>query len=47
MSIDKALYEAPQGLAGIDSQQPAMEIEIVNPDAVHIGMDGMEINLGK
>ena len=46
MSIDKALYEAPQGLAGIDSQQPAMEIEIVNPEAVHIGMDGLEINLG-
>jgi hypothetical protein len=47
MSIDKALYEAPQGLAGIDAQQPAMEIEIVNPDAVHIGMDGMEIDLEK
>ena len=45
MSIDKALYEAPQGLAGIDSQQPAMEIEIVNPEAVHIGMDGLEIDL--
>ena len=45
MSIDKALYEAPKGLAGIDAQQPAMEIEIVNPDAVHIGMDGMEIDL--
>ena len=47
MSIDKALYEAPQGLAGIDAQQPAMEIEIVNPDAVHIGMDGLEIDLEK
>lgn len=46
MSIDKALYEAPQGLAGIDAQQPDMEIEIVNPEAVHIGMDGLEINLG-
>ena len=46
MSIDKALYNAPQGLAGIDSQQPDMEIEIVNPDAVHMNMDGLEINLG-
>ena len=45
MSIDKALYEAPQGLAGIDSQQPDMEIEIVNPESVHIGMDGLEIDL--
>jgi hypothetical protein len=44
MSIDKALYEAPQGLAGIDLQ-PAMEIEIVNPDAVNIGIDGLEISL--
>jgi hypothetical protein len=47
MAIDKALYEAPQGLAGIDNSQPAMEIEIVNPDAVHMNMDGLEINLGK
>jgi hypothetical protein len=46
MSIDKALYEAPQGLAGIDAQQPDMEIEIVNPDAVHMNIDGLEINLG-
>jgi hypothetical protein len=45
MSIDKALYEAPQGLAGIDPQQPDMEIEIVNPEAVHIGMDGLEITI--
>ena len=27
MAIDKALYELPQGLAGIE-QAPAMEIEI-------------------
>lgn len=47
MSIDKALYEAPQGLTGIDSQQPAMEIEVVDPEAVRIGMDGLEINLEK
>jgi len=46
MSIDKALYEAPQGLAGIDAQKPDMEIEIVNPDAVHMNIDGLEINLG-
>jgi hypothetical protein len=45
MSIDKALYEAPQGLAGIDTQQPDMEIEIINPEAVHIGMDGLEITI--
>jgi hypothetical protein len=45
MSIDKALYEAPQGLAGIDPQQPTMEIEIVNPESVHIGLDGLEIDL--
>jgi hypothetical protein len=47
MSIDKALYEAPQGLAGIDAQQPSMEIEIIDPESVNIGIDGMEINIGK
>ena len=41
MAISKALYQAPQGL----EDSPGIEIEIENPDAVHIGMDGMEIDL--
>jgi len=44
MSIDKALYQAPQGLAAIDG--PDVEIEIVDPEEVDIKMDGVEIKLG-
>ena len=46
MAIDKALYEAPQGLASID-QAPPMEIEIEDPESVKINMDGMEIDIEK
>jgi hypothetical protein len=42
MAIDKALYGAP---VGIMDAAPAVEIEIDNPDAVSIGIDGMEIDL--
>ena len=44
MAIDKALYEAPQGLASIE-QAPPMEIEIEDPESVKINMDGMEIDI--
>ena len=43
MAISKGLYSAPQGLA--TDVEPELEIEIENPDAVHIGIDGMEIDL--
>ena len=42
MSIDKSLYAAPQGL---NDEGPDLEIEIENPDAVHIEAGGMEIEL--
>ena len=42
MAMDKGLYAAPQGL---ESLQPDIEIEIEDPEAVHIGMDGLEIDL--
>lgn len=42
MAMDKGLYAAPQGL---ESLQPDIEIEIDDPEAVHIGMDGLEIDL--
>lgn len=45
MAIDKSLYQAPLGLTAEDQNTDAIEIEIENPDAVRIGMDGMEINL--
>lgn len=46
MAIDKALYEAPQGLASID-QAPPVEIEIEDPESVKINMDGLEIDIEK
>jgi hypothetical protein len=43
MSIDKALYAAPQGIdAAADHEQP-LEIEIENPDSVTMHMDGLEV----
>ena len=45
MAMDKALYAAPQGLEAIAQQQEPIEIEIVDPEQVNIGIDGMEISL--
>jgi hypothetical protein len=45
-NIDKGLYEAPQGLEAL-SGEPAMEIEIVDPEAVNISADGVEISMSK
>jgi hypothetical protein len=46
MAIDKALYEAPQGIDALASAQPDIQIEIEDPEAVRIGVDGMMIELG-
>jgi len=44
MAIDKALNRAPLGLIGDEiSQGPEIEIEIENPDAVRVGVDGEPI----
>lgn len=40
-SIDKSLYAAPDGLP----TGPDIEIEIEEPEAVHISMDGLEIDM--
>ena len=48
MAIEKSLYAAPQGLddlAAMDQASPDIEIEIEDPEAVRIGMDGMEIEI--
>ena len=42
MSIEKSLYAAPQGLAGID-QEPDIEIEIEDPEALKVSIGGEEI----
>ena len=43
MAIDKALYEAPQGLQALETEP--IEIEIEDPESVSIGMDGIEIEI--
>ena len=48
MAIEKSLYAAPQGLeelAAMDAAAPPIEIEIEDPEAVRIGVDGMEIEI--
>ena len=45
MSIDKSLYAAPLGMEEELGGMSDIEIEIVNPEGVTIGMDGMEIEI--
>jgi hypothetical protein len=44
-NIDKALYGAPVGLEEMAQAEPELEIEIVDPEEVNIGIDGLEISL--
>jgi len=43
MAIEKGLYAAPQGIAA--PAAPDLEIEIEDPESVHIGMGDIEIDL--
>jgi hypothetical protein len=44
MTIDKALYAAPQGLEALtDTIEPEIEIEIEDPESVTIGVDGQPL----
>jgi hypothetical protein len=43
MAMEKGLYAAPEGLGALAG--PAMEIEIEDPEAVHIGLGDIEIDL--
>jgi hypothetical protein len=46
MSIEQSLSQAPLGLNALEMDNtPVMEIEIVNPEGVKIGIDGMEVDL--
>jgi len=45
-NFDKALYQSPMGLEAAAEAEP-IEIEIVDPEQVTIGMDGVEISLTK
>ena len=44
-NIDKALYQAPEGIDSLAGDAEPIEIEIVDPEEVTIGIDGMEISL--
>jgi len=44
-NIDKALYQQPLGIDALGEQESPLEIEIVDPEEVTIGMDGMEITI--
>ena len=43
MAIDKSLYQAPQGITG--ANQKPIEIEIVDPEAIHISAGGLELDI--
>ncbi|CAB4195903.1 hypothetical protein UFOVP1295_43 [uncultured Caudovirales phage] len=45
-SIEKAVNQAPMGLvSGMEDEEPALEIEIEDPEGVKIGIGGLEIDL--
>lgn len=44
MAVDKSLYQAPQGLEAL-ADQPDIEIEIEDPEAVHIKAGDMELDI--
>jgi hypothetical protein len=45
-NIDKSLYQAPQGMTEeMMGAEPALEIEIEDPESVDIKMDGLEIEI--
>ena len=45
MAIDKALYQAPVGIEDEADDGEELEIEIVDPEEVNIGIDGLEISI--
>jgi len=44
--MEKSLYQAPQGIQAL-TDEPAIEIEIEDPESVSISMDGLEISMEK
>ncbi len=46
-NMDKGLYEAPLGLDALAADTAPIEIEVVDPEAVRIGVDGMMIEFGE
>ena len=44
-NIDKALFQQPVGIEELAQSEAPIEIEIVDPEEVTIGMDGLEIKI--
>ena len=44
-NIDKALYQQPQGMEELAQDEDAIEIEIVDPEAVNISVGDLEISM--
>ncbi len=47
MAVDRSLMQAPMGLEAMAAEMEPIEIEIVDPEAVRIGIDGVELSLEK
>ena len=45
MAVDKGLYQAPQGIASMAQDEEPIEIEIVDPEEVHIKAGALEIDI--
>jgi len=45
MAVDKSLYQAPQGIEALAGVEPDIEIEIEDPEAVHISTGDMELDI--
>jgi hypothetical protein len=45
MSIDKAVNQAPMGLDDLMEAEGSVEIEIINPEGLTIGVDGVAVDL--
>jgi hypothetical protein len=43
MSIEKSLYQAPAGLDALENEEPDIEIEIEDPEAIRVSVEGEEI----
>lgn len=45
MAMERGLYAAPEGMMDSPQEGPLIEIEVEDPEAMHIGIDGLEIDL--
>ena len=46
-NFDKALYQLPEGMTEEDQNAEPIEIEIEDPEAMHIGIGGLSLDIEK